>query len=279
MNRPVRITVLVNNTAATPSLLAEHGLSLWIEAGDKHILWDTGRSAVLFDNAEALGIDLTRTDAVAVSHGHHDHTGSLANTLALAPHATLYLHLKAMHAKYSFKNGQCRPIGMSRQSQLAVFDKDISGGIVFVDQKTEIYDGMILTGPVPRTTPYENTGGQFYTDSACTIADELPDDQSLFFECEKGIVVVLGCAHCGVVNTLNAISRWTGTQKFHAVIGGMHLVHADTERLNETIRAFKRYDIQSIAPLHCTGSQPMQRLKETFGDRCLLLGTGSRLCL
>lgn len=274
----MNITILMDNTAAVPSLTAEHGLSMWLEIADRRILWDTGQSDAVFENARRLGIDLSKADTIALSHGHYDHTGGLAKALALMPKATLYLHAKAMDAKYSLKTGTSRPVGMSRQSQLAVLEKDIAGSVVFVTQKTELADGLTLTGPVPRRTPYEDTGGLFYIDPAGAVADDLPDDQSLFFECSKGIVVVLGCAHSGVVNILNAVADWTNSPQIYAVLGGMHLVCADSKRIEETIKAFKHYDIQKIAPLHCTGPEAMRQLKEVFGDRCLFLGAGSRLC-
>ena len=279
MNQSIQITVLMDNNAGEPSLRTEHGLSMWIEIGDKRILWDTGQSDNVFENARKLGIDVTTADTIALSHGHFDHTGGLAKALVLTPHATLYLHPKAVQAKYSLKKGQSRPVGMSRQSQLAVLEKDISGNVVFNEQKKDLADGLILTGPVLRLTPYEDTGGHFYKDPYGSVADDLLDDQSLFLECSKGIVLVLGCAHSGVVNILHAVADWTHAINIYAIIGGMHLLNADAHRMDQTIAAFKQYDIQKIAPLHCTGSTAVQRLKETFGDRCLLLGAGSRLCL
>jgi len=278
MTEPVCITILMDNTAAAPSLSAEHGLSMWIQVGDKHLLWDTGQSDKLFDNAQQLGIDISKADAVVLSHGHYDHTGGLLKVIQSAPDASFYLHPKAMDPKYSLKNDCRRFIGISRDTQLQLLKQDMAGRVIYVDRKTEIFSGVIVTGPVPRHTEYETTGGLFFIDAACESVDELNDDQSLYFNSTNGIIVVLGCAHSGVVNVLNAVSRWTGSSKIYAVIGGMHLVNADSARIEKTIAAFKQYDIQKIVPLHCTGTKAAQQLKQVFGNRCLSLGAGSQLC-
>lgn len=278
MNKPVRITILMDNAPGVPSLLTEHGLSVWLDFGDKRLLWDTGQSEKLFDNAQRLNVDISSTNAVILSHGHYDHTGGLSKVIQAAPTAKVYLHPKAMEPKYSLKNGVTRSIGMSRDAQLQLLEREVEGGVIFTDRRTTVFDGVMATGPVPRCTSFENTGGHFYGDLACTVVDDLADDQSLFFESDEGLVVVLGCAHSGVVNILNAVARWTGRRTIYAVIGGMHLLNADENRINETIEAFKRYDIQIIAPLHCTGADPTQRLKETLGLRYRSLGVGTHLC-
>jgi 7,8-dihydropterin-6-yl-methyl-4-(beta-D-ribofuranosyl)aminobenzene 5'-phosphate synthase len=155
MAESTHITILMDNNAAEPSLRTEHGLSMWIEIGDTRILWDTGQSEGLFDNARRLGIDLSAADAIALSHGHYDHTGGLARAIQSATTAAVYLHPKAAAPKYSFKNGVSRFIGTSREAQQYVSDRNAAGGVVYVNGKTEILGGVWLTGPVPRTTPYE----------------------------------------------------------------------------------------------------------------------------
>ncbi len=277
MNKSAQITILMDNTAAEPLLATEHGLSMWIEVGDQRILWDTGQTDKAFKNAAQLGIDIGSADIIAISHGHYDHTGGLAEAIALASHARLYLHPKAMEQRFSLKKDICRAVGMPHSAQLAVIEKDMADGLCFIDHKTELAGGAVLTGPVPRRTPYEDTGGSFFCDSACTIIDSITDDQSLYFDSPKGTVVILGCAHSGVVNILNAVSEWTDGQNIYAVIGGLHLVNADAYRIEQTIAAFRQYDIQCIAPLHCTGSAAMQQIKKAFGDRCLALGAGSHI--
>ena len=103
------------------------------------------------------------------------------------------------------------------------------------------------------------------------------DDQAIFFETKQGLVVLLGCAHAGVVNTLDYISKLTGEKSIYAVIGGMHLLNASPIRIASTIETFKKYRVQKIVPLHCTGQKAMEDLKNTLGDKYLFLSAGGRV--
>jgi len=272
MIQNIRITTLVENTASKAGLLAEHGLSFWIEYGGKWILFDTGQSNILIKNAEVLGIDLAETDAIVLSHGHYDHTGGLAVVLDIADKAKIYLHPAAIEPKFSRKTTGAEPIGMPDSAKEAIQDQHV----VWTATPATIFPGMSVTGQVPRMNDYEDVGGDFFVDASCEKSDELLDDQTLFIESTKGLVVVLGCAHSGVVNTLDYISKLTGYNKIYAVIGGMHLLNASQIRIANTIEALKKYEIKKIVPLHCTGQKAMQDFKTDFGDKCLFLGAGGQ---
>lgn len=269
----VRITILSENSTADPVFLTEHGLSLWIEYGDRRVLFDTGQSDQLVRNAEALGIDLCEAEAIVLSHGHYDHTGGLATVLNIAADAKIYLHPAAIEPKYSRKADGARYIGMPESARKAIDGRDV----VWTVTATEIVPGMIATGEVPRSSSFEEVGGAFFLDEDCKEADQLTDDQSLFFESEKGLVVIAGCAHSGIVNTVDYIAELTGDKRMHAVFGGMHLLRAGEMRLERTIEAFRRYEIQRLVPLHCTGQRAVESFRRAFGDACLLLGVGGRI--
>jgi 7,8-dihydropterin-6-yl-methyl-4-(beta-D-ribofuranosyl)aminobenzene 5'-phosphate synthase len=144
---------------------------------------------------------------------------------------------------------------------------------------TEIYEGIFMTGPIPRTTPYEDVGGRFFLDDACTQPDPLADDQALFIESPQGINVILGCAHAGVVNTLQYIQQVTKGKPIHTVMGGMHLLAASPDRIDQTIAALRQMGVQRIGPAHCTGCAATAALWTAFPGKCFSCSTGSGITL
>jgi len=268
-----RITVLVENTAGRQGLLGEHGLSFWIERNGKRFLFDTGQGMVLHGNARQLGIRLKEADAVLLSHGHYDHTGGLSEALPTARRTPVYAHPAAFEPKYARAGrGEARDIGVPSLGAQRVRE---SAELHWVEDATAVCEGLHLTGPVPRATDFEDTGGPFFTDPACTRPDDLPDDQAAFVETAAGTVVVLGCAHAGVINTLRHIRTLTDGRPLHTVIGGMHLHAASRERMNSTVAELRRLNIQRLLPCHCTGFAAMARLWKEFPGRCTTCPVGT----
>jgi 7,8-dihydropterin-6-yl-methyl-4-(beta-D-ribofuranosyl)aminobenzene 5'-phosphate synthase len=267
------ITTLVENTTSVPGLRAEHGLSFWIEHGDRRLLFDAGQSDLLVQNARALNIDLAQADAIALSHGHYDHTGGLSTVLGMAPKARLYLHPAALEPKFGRSTSRARSIGMTASARQAVHDRQV----VWTQSPTEILDGVSLTGQVPRVNNFEDVGGPFFLDEGCSQPDPLLDDQALIIESAKGLVVVFGCAHAGVVNTLQRISELRQNENFYAVMGGMHLIHAGPERIERTMITFQQYNPRRIGPAHCTGGKAVEVFRSVFPERCFDCSTGKRI--
>ncbi len=276
MTAKIHITMLAENTATQgTAILAEHGLAYWIDWNGQRVLFDTGQGAVLTGNAYKLGIPLDEVDSVVLSHGHYDHTGGLAQVLRSARRTTLYLHPAALASKYApRKDGAAREIGMP----LAVHEalRCQLPAIVLTESPTEVCPGLWVTGQVPRATDFEDTGGRFFLDAACTTPDPLLDDQSVFFETPTGIVVLLGCAHSGVVNTLRYVRQLSGGKPVRAVLGGMHLISASPARIAQTIDAFRNFDLQLLAPAHCTGLPATAALWTAFPAQCVVCHTGTR---
>ena len=270
----ISLYILAENTARGMGIIGEHGLSYWIDTGTHRLLFDTGQGLALFHNALRLGIDLAKLDAVVLSHGHYDHTGGLEQVLAMAPTARLFLHPDAIAPKFSGRNGRLRSLSLPyitderfRTSERAV---------VLSREPTEVVPGIWMTGEIPRTNDYEDTGGPFFLDETLRKLDTLLDDQSLFFETEKGLVVVLGCAHSGVINTLHHIMRLAGHSRIHMVVGGMHLESASPYRMNKTVEALRSLSPERIGCCHCTGFAATVRLASEFKNHCFQACAGMR---
>ncbi len=262
MSHPIQIVTIVENTASGRGTLGEHGLSFCLETGSLKLLFDTGQTTrVLLHNAKLLGVDLSDVDAIVLSHGHYDHTGGLAGPLATAA-PRVFAHPAAMETRFSrHADFSVREIGIHKDASIALRR---AATIVSTESPTEVGHGIFVTGPPPRVTDYEDPGGDFYLDPACTTADPVPDDQSLYFTTQSGVVVLLGCAHAGIVNTLLHVGALTGGAPIHAVIGGTHLGTASPERLDRTVSDLHRIGIDLIAPAHCTGPAASARLWSEF---------------
>jgi 7,8-dihydropterin-6-yl-methyl-4-(beta-D-ribofuranosyl)aminobenzene 5'-phosphate synthase len=268
----IRITVLIDDKTSRADLDAEHGLSLWIEYGEKRILFDTGQSGNLIGNAEKLGIDLAQADAIVISHGHYDHIGGLESVLNFAHNAEIYLHPSAIETKFSQKTTLAKSIGMSTSSKKALRGRNI----IWTAAPAWLFSGVAVTGQVPRINDFEDVGGSFFLDETRKKADAMLDDQSLFVESAKGLIVVLGCAHAGVVNILDYVAKLTGQNHIYAIIGGMHLLNASAERIERTIKEIEKYKAQQILPAHCTGAKAIARFCDFFKERCSECAVGRR---
>lgn len=263
----VKITILVDNYAGD-GLSAEHGLALWIEAGNTRILLDTGQGGCLAPNAEKLGIELSRTNALVLSHGHYDHTGGVSRLIRYAPEMEVYCHPFAVVPRYGMRSGEAKSLGMICESQWAL-DRLSSGRIHWIQDERVIFPDVGMTGYIPRETGYEDAGGAFFLDPELSRPDPLLDDQALWINTPDGVIVCVGCCHAGLVNTLNQALLHSGASKLKAVIGGFHLLNADESRLSLTINALDVLSPELIVPCHCTGIRAVEVLEIAFGGRVM----------
>ena len=273
MSENVRITVLVENSVHRQGLVAEHGLSFHIQIGQRSLLFDTGQSDLALINAETLHIPLDRLEAIVLSHGHYDHTGGLSAILDAAPNAPVYAHPAAFGMKYTKSpDSQSRFIGMSLEATHAI--RRATGGVIETRGRTDIVRGVFVTGEIPRLTPYEDPGGPFFLDAACTQLDLIRDDQSLVIDLGRSVVLLLGCAHAGVVNILDHVRQLTSGKPMCALIGGLHLGSAREERIEQTVDRLRAANLDYLAPIHCTGWPATARLWQAFPNICRPAGVG-----
>jgi 7,8-dihydropterin-6-yl-methyl-4-(beta-D-ribofuranosyl)aminobenzene 5'-phosphate synthase len=272
----ISLTLLVENTARGPGILGEHGLAWWVDTGTHRVLFDTGQGMALIPNAARLSIDLATTDAIVLSHGHFDHVGGLEAALQDAPSALLFLHPRATEPKFSGSD----PAAARRISLPFVETESFRRGsrrVVATREPCEVVPGVWMTGEIPRANDFEDTGGPFFLDEALTQPDPLLDDQAVYLPTPQGVIVVCGCAHAGVVNTLRYIAQLTDGAPVRLLIGGLHLENASPRRMDETVRALRAARPSRMGLCHCTGAAAIHRLWNEFPGACFPAPAGTRL--
>ncbi len=258
----VTVTIVVDNHA-TNSLASEHGFSLWIDTGSERIVFDTGQGMAFPKNIKKLGIDLRLCGYLILSHGHYDHTGGVPKVLADAPNAHLVCHPAVVTPRYSVRNGKPALIQMPAKSMTAI-DKMSQDRIHWVHKPFYINERIGITGPIPRETDFEDTGGAFFLDPAAKHQDLITDDIAMWIQTKNGLIVFVGCSHSGLVNTLNYVQKLNHGMRISTVIGGFHLLNASKERLEQTSIALTSLAPDRIIPCHCTGDTAVAALKKAL---------------
>lgn len=260
----VTVTILVENSTPAPGVYGEYGFAALVNAGDRRFLFDTGSAGALFANAAALGVELDQIEDVIISHGHFDHTGAMTNLIALGGVKRIHAHPDIFsHRLVPLGNGQSRDIGSSFNLQ-QVDDAGIE--MMFTEKFTQLSPGVNLTGMIPRLTAYENTGGNFKVEVGGELLDDnLNDDMSMVIEHPDGLIIISGCAHAGIINTIEYAIKMTGQKQILAFIGGTHLITASPDRLDFTVEALKKIGPANLIVSHCTGFPASARLYNEFG--------------
>lgn len=271
------ITTVVENTVRQKDLLAEHGLSFYIKKDNVEIIFDTGQGHCLKPNADILKIDFQRTSHAILSHGHYDHTGGLKSLLDENNKIKIHGHPDAFSTKYKKDNNKYIEIGLPPESKNSMGKAEI----IYNRGAVEIEKNIFLTGEIPPYSGFEKDNTEFYIYDKYNKRyknDTFRDEQALWIKTSKGLVVISGCAHCGIINTLEYISKLVNERIF-AVIGGTHLLNADEERMFKTAEKIKEMEIKFFETCHCTGLDSYVYLKKELGGRISYLFTGSMLVL
>jgi 7,8-dihydropterin-6-yl-methyl-4-(beta-D-ribofuranosyl)aminobenzene 5'-phosphate synthase len=263
--KAAKITIL--STMLADEGIGEWGFSALVEVDGKRLLFDTGSEPdTVLRNAKTLGIDLSDVTDVVLSHSHYDHVGGLA-TLRKAVAARNPAALSRVHIGKGFFTPRTHK-GRAFNPLLAVRPETEASGIRFVehDGPAELLPGVWFTGPVPRIHPERNYPKDVFVESSQgPVVDPVAEDSSLVIDTRGGLVVLTGCGHAGVINTLEAARATVRDAKVSTVFGGLHLFEADDATLNWTAAQLKRFGVRELVGAHCTGIEAVYRLRSLAG--------------
>jgi len=271
----IRITTLSENTAGRGNLLAEWGLSILVDTEKTSILLDTGSSISAAHNADALGIDIGKIDKIVLSHGHYGHTGGLRQLLQKRrKDIEIIAHPDIWQAKYARRKDEPdRYIGIPFQRNEL---ESLGACFNLTAKPIKITDAISTTGEIPMVTSFEQVDADlFVKEDSGWQQDKLLDDQALIVNMELGLVVILGCAHRGIVNTLYYARQLAARETIYAIIGGSHLINTSEERLWQTVDALRELRVQRLGLCHCTDLPAASVLAQKFGDSFFFNRAGS----
>lgn len=291
----IRLTILVEDgSPVRAGLESEHGFCVLVEADGLTGLFDVGQSGAFRRNAERLGIDLHGLDWIALSHGHYDNTGGLAELPAFGRPPRLFAHSNVFERKtireadassqvdrpaVAGAEPKSRPADSFRYAGSPRIAADLAGTVEthLAPGVSTISPSVLLTGTVPRTVAFESVPPRFVVPRGDGWAqDTFPDDQSMLLRTSLGVVVVFGCAHAGPVNILNHV-RSIASAPVVGVVGGMHLGQASPDRIAQTVQACRDYGIRWVAPCHCTGEAARDAFRQAYGDEFCSCSPGTVL--
>jgi len=266
----IRLTTLLENTATGGIFRAEHGFSVFVETDNGSFLFDTGQTDAFIHNARILKIDLSRVEKVVLSHGHYDHAGGLSYLSELTK-PVVYAHPEIFRERYYQSGNDLRYIGIEKRE----FYEEKGVQFVLYDRPKEIVKGVYTTGFEEMRTDFEKVDKNFvYKVSGEYRKDDVVDDMSLVLQTKRGLFIVFGCAHRGIINIIRQAEEHFGRKVF-GFIGGTHLGPADDTQKERTIEELKKMDIEIIGPSHCTGLLMSAQLYCEFKDKVVFNNVGS----
>lgn len=264
----MKITVIIENTVHKEGLHSEHGLSLLIESKGERILFDTGQSAKMLENADRLGVDFKRLTNVVISHGHYDHTGVLMEIMRQLK-CPIYIQRSAFRPFYScYKD--CKYIGIDKEMDLNEHLKILTGNF-------RISERMLLINEVEQGYPLPSLNRYLYVKSLDTYqADTFLHEQSLVIEEDDRLYLLSGCSHRGILNIIAACHKEFGRYP-DVVIGGFHLSSENKQMVDDEIAYITKELCKTPCRFisgHCTGPEGFEYLKKHLGERIQALHTG-----
>ncbi len=267
------IRILCDNNIEGVDFLGEHGFAAHVAHPAGELLFDTGQGHTLPHNLKASGACLTTVGAVVLSHGHYDHTGGLAWVLEQTGPITVHAHPAVFDRHLVQDAGVTRYVGCPRTRE----ELETAGArFVFHERTVAIAPGVwFICGYFRRRSQTPADGRLVRETSDERIPDPMADDANLLLITASGPVLLLGCAHGGVLNILDHVRTRLGIDRLHAVLGGTHLMFLTPEQVRSVITALEAFDVALVGVSHCTGDAAAMQLARHFGKRYRRAAAGS----
>lgn len=276
--KDMTITVLCENSVASSiGLTGEHGWAVGIESSTTRMLFDTGQGLGITNNAQLLDFDLRRLDRIVLSHGHYDHCSGLPRVLPLTGEINVHLHTQSFGYRCSRSDQKPdREIGILHTKESL---EALGAHFYFNDDFCAIAEGIYLSGEIPRCNDFEQQDPQLLRTGADGNLTQDPhvDDQTLIIDSKQGLILILGCAHAGIINILTHVKQQLPGRPIHTIIGGTHLGFASDEQFAATVKSLQTFNIQCLATAHCTGLKRGAELANIYGNRFRFTPVGTRI--
>ena len=275
----MKFRFLIENKTDKSGIIAEHGLSIYIEAQGKKILFDAGDTNLYAANAANMGIDLSAVDFAVVSHGHHDHTGGFPMFHQINPNAPIYIHRNALRVSYGTEGGELGKGGVLDKEPCSIkwSDKelkDLADQLLFTDGPVQVTENIKITGTIPYAEGFKPTDYFYCYEGDNLVPDDMSHEQCLVIREPEGLYIFSGCSHRGVISALNAGKSMFPGERVAVFVAGMHLYEATEEDRKRVIDEIAGENMDKVMPVHCTGIDAICELKTRLGEKCTVATAG-----